>query len=202
MSEHPSHRSSSGFMLVELLVVLTLLGLLSTLLFGGLRYAAHAAAAGTAILGRASDATLAETFLRSVLADARPMPDEEDASIAFAGERDRVDLVGEPPSRLAPGGFYRIEIGLDRQTHVLAVRWTRLSHDGMGKRVDASPLVDHVADVAFGYFGAGSGDEGPSWHDTWEEQGTLPGLVRMRVAFTDGTQAPDLVVAVRGASAQ
>ena len=39
---HHRHRSEAGFTLIELLVALTLLGLISVVLFGGLRFGTRA----------------------------------------------------------------------------------------------------------------------------------------------------------------
>lgn len=207
MSHASSFSSARGFTLVELLVVMALLGLMAALLFGGLRYTARTATHGTAVLDRATDLGLAANFLRSALADARPLPETEagaeDSAIAFAGGAHRVVLIGAAPPHLSRRGFYRVEIGLDREKHVLAAHWIRLSPDEAmetSAALPASPLLDQVADAEFGYFGALFDEEAPSWHGAWEGQRALPSLVRLRVGFTDGSAAADLIVAVRTAA--
>ena len=199
--------SARGFTLVELLVTMALLGLISVLLFGGLRYTALTAGHGTVVLDRASDVALAVNFLRSTLADAQPLPASGDGAetgaIIFAGRPDRIVLIGVAPPHLARGGLYLIEIALDRETHILTARWAPLSPGDMTEKAAALPvsaLLDHVARVEFGYFGTSSDEETPSWHGAWEAQPALPSLVRLHISFTDGTEAPDLVAAVRTAA--
>ena len=194
-----------GFTLVELLVVMALLALMCGLLFGAMRSTARTTALGTATLDRASDVAAAARFLRSAFADAKPLPvtdDSGDEVVSFEGNTDRVTLIGVPPPQLAQGGFDRIEIALDRKAHVLAARWTPLTR-GDAQENDVAPpasdLLEQVARVEFDYFGAIDDETSPSWHDAWEDQRKLPSAVRLRIAFNDGTSAPDVLVAVRTA---
>jgi general secretion pathway protein J len=202
-----------GFTLVELLIAMALIGLLTALLFGALHYTAQTAARGTALLDRASDLATTARFLRSALADARPLPEGADGvdgvdgssrdTVAFSGRADRVALVGVPPPQLASSGFYRIEIALDLKKHVLKARWSPLLPDDAVTDAAVPPLSDLLAGVVraeFGYFGAYRDAVTPVWHDTWEDQSALPRLVRLRIGFEDGTEAPALVIAVRTAT--
>jgi hypothetical protein len=60
-------------------------------------------------------------------------------------------------------------------------------------------LVENIADVSFGFFGAADADRNgdPRWRDRWENMPGLPLLVRINVTFPDGDGRiwPELVVA-------
>jgi general secretion pathway protein J len=204
MSRNVADRSSAGFTLVELLVAMALLGLLTALLFAGLRMTAQTAARGTTVLDRTDDLAFAVTFVRSTLADAQPMPegqpDDHGSALAFDGRSDRVMLIGELPPHAARDGLYRLEILFDRPRRRLTAQWTSLATTDKSAVTSALPmsvLLDRVARVAFGYFGARDNDAVAAWHRAWEGQAELPQLVRVRIGFSDGSQAPDLIAAVR-----
>jgi len=60
-----------------------------------------------------------------------------------------------------------------------------------------SMLLADVAAVEFAYFGRDAENRRPAWHAEWHDRPALPVLVRMRIAFNDGRQSPDLIVAPR-----
>ena len=200
---------STGFTLVELLIAITLFALLSVLLFGSLRFGIRATDQGTLRMDRVAEVAAATNFLRNQLSDAQPLTktDADGApSVAFDGKRNRLEFVGLPPAYLAPGGWHTLELvtepsGRFRQ---LAVR-LRLVSAGDASLAPSesrgSVLVGHVKSVAFSYFGKPGNEETAQWHDEWQDAAYLPALVRLRISFDDGGQAPDIVIAVRPAPA-
>jgi general secretion pathway protein J len=199
---------SRGFTLVELLVALTLFALLSVLLFGGLRFGMRATESGTARLDFTDEIATASGFLRSQLADAQPLEKDDGAgrkSVAFEGEADSLEFVALPPAFLAGGGWYTIHLGVERADghDLLVVRWRLVRQDQTSEAVSQpqdSVLLDRVRTVEFGYFGVLVDGDLPSWHAQWRDANLLPALVRLRVGFADGRQAPDLIVALRAAA--
>lgn len=200
---------SSGFTLIELLVAITLFALLSVMLFGSLRFGIRATDQGTLRMERLAEIAAATNFLRNQLSDAQPLTKTDadgSQSVAFDGERTRLEFVGLPPAYLAPGGWHTLELvtessGRFRQ---LAVR-LRLVSAGDTPLAPAeargSVLLDHVKSVIFSYFGKDGNEETAQWHDEWQGAAYLPALVRLRISFDDGGQAPDIVIALRPAPA-
>ena len=200
---------STGFTLVELLIAITLFALLSVMLFGSLRFGIRATDQGTLRMERLAEIAAATNFLRTQLSDAQPLT-KNDAdgtqSVAFDGERDRLEFVGLPPAYLAPGGWHTLEFVTERSGRFqhLAVRLRTLSASDPSSALSASRgsvLLDHVRSVAFSYFGKAGNEDTAQWHDEWQGAAYLPALVRLRIAFDDGGQAPDIVIAVRPAPA-
>lgn len=197
---------SRGFTLVELLIAITLFALLSTLLFGSLRFGTRATEIGTARMEGAAELAAATSFLRNQLSDAQPLPLNEGGtqSIAFDGEPDSLEFVGLPPAYLSPGGWHVLQLLTEQQGRQsrLILRMRLVLANGRSAAVSdarSSVLLDRVKAVAFAYFGMREGDEKPQWHERWQGAPFLPSLVRLRVTFADGQEAPDIVVALRPA---
>src|SRR5690349_7609469 len=96
-----------GFTLIELLVAVSLLALLMAMLFAGLDAATKHIGRQSGRLDRASRMAIAQTFLRTQLADARAVTLSNLASdvITFDGRADGVDFVSASPQAVAQGGL-------------------------------------------------------------------------------------------------
>ncbi len=218
-------RSSAGFTLLELLVALTVLGVLMVLMFGGLRFGARVWESGDASLRGLSEMQTAAGFIRREISQATPVsaPREDGdtgaAAPLFRGTPDALRLVGPPPSQLLPGGLYETVIGIEdgvgaagNSGRRLSVWWRPLPR-GVGNAaagqppatpIDADPrtrqvvLLDGVADLRLSYFGQGEDvNELPQWHDRWDTMLSPPSLVSVQIAFMPGDRRswPQLVVA-------
>ncbi|MCH7864453.1 MAG: hypothetical protein IIC56_04460, partial [Proteobacteria bacterium] len=60
-----------------------------------------------------------------------------------------------------------------------------------GEEETEKVLLDGISKAEFSYFGIAENDETPSWRDEWQEQKTLPDLVRLSVTFADGEAWPE-----------
>jgi general secretion pathway protein J len=193
-----------GFTLVELLVALTLLGLLMVVLFGGLRFGTRAMTAATQTVDRTAELATASDFLREALGNAQPLPAESIAvppPLRFTGEEHALEFVTLAPDNLGAGGFRLVDIGLDTASAVprLVLRWgdAPRGDDGSLPEIAPSVLLDRVEQVEFAYFGAVRQGEAPAWHSRWQALPALPRLIRMHVVLVGGRPVPDLIVAPR-----
>ena len=197
--------AAEGFTLVELLVAVTLLAMLTVVLFGGLRFGTRAQDAVSGRIDRSSNMTLVEDFLQNVLTDARPLhtgTDPSSSPVEFDGELDSVSFVVTPPAYLALGGFHLLHIGLETGVTAprLMVSWQGLPRGPAAAQPSAlrpSVLLDKVRAVRFAYFGEADANQPPQWLDRWADRDDLPQLVRVRIVLADGARAPDLIVAPR-----
>jgi general secretion pathway protein J len=206
MTHQPSRSArNAGFTLVEMLVALALIGLLAAGLFGGLRFAARASERATAATDHASAVALAYGFLQAQLANAQPYPataDPKDQQIVFDGEPDQIDLITTAPSRLALGGFFHLRLttaDAGRQLHLIAEWREPPRQNGAAPNTPLEPtaLLDNLKTAAFAFFGTTDPELPDEWHDQWQGATALPKMIRLRIEFADGWQAPDLIVAPR-----
>jgi general secretion pathway protein J len=194
-----SRRSGeAGFTLLELLIALTLLGLLTTLIFGGLRLATQAWSRVDDRAGDAADLRAVADVLRHALGAAYPVyatADPTDPTIAFDGEADSVFLVAPLPPAIGAGipAELRFAVAGNGRSRALVMGW-RLdlpAADGGGplpeQRIE---LLRHVRAIRFAYFGPDATGGAPIWQWEWAGRDRLPDLVRIRIE-RDETSLPD-----------
>jgi general secretion pathway protein J len=199
--------SEAGFTLIELLVSVTLLALLSVLLFGGLRIGIRSGDAVTARIGDVQQIASVSDFMSNALAAMQPLKasTDADAPIDFAGEADQLQFVALLPPDIGVGGFFRLRAALDepqrgrRRLVVAETPWPRPGIEPVAFNTRPSVLVDGVRSIAFAYFGIPGPNQPAQWNDHWTNRHSLPQLIRLRLVFADGSHAPDLVIAPRAA---
>lgn len=198
-----------GFTLLEILIAMTLLGLVMAMVFGGLRLGARAWEASDTSATNLARLEAVHGFLRRSLAASATVLASDDKGkrlILFDGDGQRLEFATLLPSYLGIGGFHRLTLavigeGKDRR---FALK-SRL-YQGIGVGTDGSIvragdgeetiLMEGIAGIEFAYFGALEGNSDPGWHRDWREAAALPELIRLRVRFNDDDRRhwPELVV--------
>lgn len=186
----------AGFTLIELLVSVTLMAMLSVMLFGGLHF-------GTRVWEKATTATtagnkilVAQQTLASAIANIYPffvLVSPSDRHIQFDGEPtsmtffepakqgglDVVTIVRDPNGALAMNS--RPELATDPAAHI--------SHN---------VLLGGVKALTLSYYGAMTRGNPQQWYDVWHNAHVLPDLIRLRATLQDrSAKWPDLVIAPR-----
>jgi general secretion pathway protein J len=192
-----------GFTLLEILVAVTLLGLLMAALLGGVRLGVRAWEASGTRLDDDARLSAVQDFLRERLTQARlsetPATTRRPGP-AFHGERDRLSFVTLMPEHLGEG-LERMILTLAeaRDGADLSVEWWPADlgddPDAVRDAVHSRVLLAHVAELRLAYFGQVEAKQPPIWSQVWN-QPSLPLLVRVQLGFPDRDVRtwPDLIV--------
>ena len=187
----------AGFTLLELLVAMTLLGLIGAMAAGGFRFGLAAWERGSETGMAATEASQALKAVRRLLDGARPIPlraqvDQEPA-ILFTGTPDHVTFAAPLPAAVAPPGDFLVELRLAGDQ--LMLRATPLGHASPTLDTESlsAVLVEGLSGARFRYFGpvpVGNGEaEIPPmrWQPVWAGRTVLPRLVALDLDWADNT---------------
>lgn len=211
-SRFPGARQRA-FTLIEVLVAVTLLGLIMVFAYQGLRTGTHTAAQGEAAIERVNRLRLSQEFLRGQLSRALPMAFDQDDTIGpviFEGDQEVMRFVAPMPGYLSSGGPYIQTLLLTRADgggkqlvfdHQV-LRYGEEAEDASEIMEDRDPvmLLSGIKDAEFTYLQAGeTEDEEPEWVDEWRKVGSLPLLISVRLEMQEDARIhwPELVVAPR-----
>ncbi|HXY99648.1 MAG TPA: prepilin-type N-terminal cleavage/methylation domain-containing protein [Stellaceae bacterium] len=202
MTRGESAKGAAGFTLLELLVAMTLLGLLTVLLFGGLKFGARAWARGEAHSAGAEEVRFVQQLLRRELEESYPFflaTDPLDPHVTFEGETQSLTFLAPAPQSLGVAGRARITLravaGEGGEKLVILAR----PELAFGDDASAEVLIDGLEALSFSYYGAEGASDPPQWHDRWSDRRDFPKLIRVAARFPagDARRWPDLVVAPR-----
>jgi general secretion pathway protein J len=191
-----------GFTLVELLVGLTLVALISVILFGGMRFGIRAWEASGERAERTARVELVQTLLRRLLSQVRlPATAAATSIVGFAGQSDSATFIAPSPRQGETGEFVFVlrtnEAG--QQSH-LELRWMPLPRSSSAVAPNSSEatatLIENIASAELAYYGAPDPRQDAQWWKEWDGANGLPKLVRLRLTFPedDPRRWPDLIV--------
>jgi general secretion pathway protein J len=211
MNRHGRQACSGGFTLVELLVALTIMGLVSGLLLNSIQFSLHTVDSVESQLDAVESMHQSQRALRRQLSLARPvlMRDSEDSRrLEFSADLKQVDFIAPVPGLAAGGGLYRVSLrveddprpdGMDGRLvmsyQMYLDRFQRSTYSTDRREV---VLLDHFSRAQFNFLDTmrpGGGD----WSSDWPHNDRLPGLIRLSIDVADGAPpgAGDLIVEIK-----
>jgi general secretion pathway protein J len=203
----PERSIQKGFTLLELLISITLLGMILVLLFGGLRLGVRSWDAVQQQVDNLNTVRSVESFLRREMSQTQPYRWKAGTGqrLAFVGERNKVNFVAQLPARIGGGGLYAISLEIESDANGKRLVWRHVPLSPLvqdftavsmvPKMVLAGAELSAVDDIWLTYFGRLNDSTAPAWLDRWESDTRLPMLIKVQVRFASGTEWPDFVVA-------
>lgn len=203
MSQRPPRRVS-GFTLVEILVVMTLMSMVMLALGAAMRTIAQTEERVDQRLQRADEMRVATSFLSSTLGRISARKSQAPTQIGsslflFSAASSAVMWVGVMPARYGAGGRYFFRLSLERQGERsdLVIRflpWTGAAVFPDWAGADSRVLVRDTTRLSLEY-----GEEDGSnqfWLPEWPHAQKLPSRVRILLQ-TPAVEWPQIVIALR-----
>jgi general secretion pathway protein J len=201
--------STSGFTLIEMLVTLSLLGLVAILLSGSFQFGARAWEVTSQEVARIGEVEGAQGFLRRQLSQALPLTTQAAAAqpeAVFAGEAQDLKFSAPLSFHHSDAGLYVFVLGTSTSDSAedLVLQWQVYRPDRRSQDTQlAEPLVvvAGIADLRLSYYGRMEEDAEPVWQSEWMAKG-LPMLIRVDVTFPLGDRRfwPSFIVAPKSNS--
>ena len=195
------NKISKGFTLIEILIAITLLGIMMVLLFGSLRIGAKNWDAGEEKIVETSQITIVQNFLRTYLASAIPADDfnEDEPVFSFVGSGDSIQFASTlPPYGVRKGQhLFKLFLKDEGDTTSLNVSVQTFYPLEEEEVKDDIVLLENIEKLEINYFGPDEFGEGTQWDTKWEEKRVLPRLIQIDIQLKDKPPWPALRVATR-----
>ena len=185
---------SRGFTLVEILLALSLMGMLLALAYGGLRASTRATDKGQAVLEDSGRIRMAHQFVRKQINQMVPLAfaDEQTGAgerVVFKGEPRSIRFVAPMPGYLGFGGPQVQELsivnGEDGDELVLSHALLQGFEEQNLYMRDPILLMGNIDFGEFSFLGLDENGELLPWLNRWDQPNTLPESVSLEIEFTE-----------------
>ncbi len=200
-------RCNQGFTLIEVLIAMTLLGVMVVLLFSSLRIAAESWNAGESKMAQVNQKAVVYQFFKRHLTTIRPLPilnidpnNPEELQV-FRGYPQTLRFAAALPASSARKGLQIFTIAPNPEnSSILMVSLVpyRLTETDQNQPPDRPEiLLEDVAKLQFAYFGKTEDVAESQWREEWALADRLPSLIKVSIVLKDGSYWPDMIFATK-----
>ncbi len=182
-------KHTAGFTLLELVIAISILGLVVLMMADGVQFAGAVWERGSKAHAKIEDELVGRNAFRRYVSQALPLSVGRTrltrSPVAFVGERHQMRFVAPPPDHIEDGALrlfdLRIETSNDTSRLVMQTRPLQpdLSDFDQDANAHESLLQSDFADAVFSYFRVNLNQQGGEWFSEWKEQPDLPSLVKL-----------------------
>lgn len=195
-------RAAAGFTLLEVLIAITLLGVVMALLFTSLRIGIAGWDKGEKHSFEAGRMAIIQSFLREHLAGALPLMDDfshEEPEFSFKGTEEALQFVSVMPAAGGRGGLRIFQVDLMKEQGGKSLRVTLRpfypAFEEAEQTKEEVVILEKVERMEFAYYGPDTLGENKGWQTKWEEQKSLPELIRVDIQVEGEREWTPILVA-------
>lgn len=199
-------KADSGFTLIEVLIAMTLLGVMVVLLFSSMKICADSWQKGEDKITEVNDVAVVYQFFQHHLSTAKPLwddfSDENKIKIfAFQGKSQELQFVSAFPASAKKSGLQLFSLKLinDGTEQIIQVSITPFfpSAEGQEWRHEEVTLLRHVRNFSLSYFGSDDAQAEGFWQEDWLAKESQPQLVKIKIEGDGGSFWPEMVVELK-----
>jgi general secretion pathway protein J len=192
--------AEGGFTLVEMLVAVTLIGLLAIGLASAMGLGIKTWNTSGVTAERLDALRAAQNTLRQALTSIYPhWTLDNPAFVEFSGSSDAIEFIAPAPLAFDHPGFSRFHLAavrLDDMTSLILKLRPDENQSDTTKWTDGVVIFSSTSEIEFSYYGPGSTTLAPSWQSVWQKRPELPRLIKIEATSRnpDAVTWPALIV--------
>ena len=188
---------------MEVLIAMTLLGVMVVLLFSSLRIAADSWEAGESKTAQVNQKAVVYQFFKRHLTAIRPLPmlenqnGEADSLQVFEGNSQSLRFAGALPASSARKGvqIFKIYLNPDKVSTLLVSLTPYRQAENPPAEEPPVVLLEGLSGLKFSYFGKTEDVAELIWRDEWSLADRLPSLIKVTIQLADGSDWPSMIFA-------
>lgn len=193
-----------GFTLIEVLIAMTLLGIMVVLLFSSLKISADSWEKGESKITDVNEVTVVYNFFQRHLSAAIPLWNdfsEEDKTFSFQGKAQSLQFVSTFPASAGRSGLQLFSIQMQEEDNERLVIVTITPFfpvtEGEEWRKEEVALIKHVSDFKLAYFGSDDNGSEGVWLDEWLARDVQPRLVKINIELENEIFWPEMIIELK-----
>lgn len=193
-----------GFTLIEVLIAMTLLGIMIVLLFTSLKICADSWEKGESKITDVNEVAVVYNFFQRHLSAATPLWNDfsgEDKTFSFQGKVRSLQFLSAFPASAGRSGLQLFSLQLQEEDNEQLVIVTITPFfpvtEGKEWHKEEVSLIKHVSDFKLAYFGSDdNGNEGV-WLNEWLSRDVQPRLVKINIELENKIFWPEMIIELK-----